>query len=108
MHAKIAIGDDSWLTVGSANLNEHSLFNDTEVNLVTDDAALARGVREQLWSEHLNQDCRGADPLELIETAWRKAVTARPPYENPLRPLPSVSRRSARLLGPLKGLMVDG
>jgi phosphatidylserine/phosphatidylglycerophosphate/cardiolipin synthase-like enzyme len=108
VHAKVAIVDDSWLTVGSANLNEHSLFNDTEVNLVTDDATLARGVREQLWSEHLNQDCRGADPLEVIETAWRKSVTARPPYESPLRPLPSVSRRSARLLGPLKGLMVDG
>ena len=24
---------DRWLTVGSANLNEHSLFNDTEVNI---------------------------------------------------------------------------
>jgi phosphatidylserine/phosphatidylglycerophosphate/cardiolipin synthase-like enzyme len=108
VHAKVAIVDDGWLTVGSANLNEHSLFNDTEVNVVTDDAVLARSVREQLWSEHLNQDCRGADPLEVIETAWRKSVTARPPYENPLRPLPSVSRRSARLLGPLKGLLVDG
>src|SRR6185437_11607338 len=30
VHAKIAIVDDSWLTIGSANLNEHSLFNDTE------------------------------------------------------------------------------
>ncbi len=108
VHAKVAIVDDGWLTIGSANLNEHSLFNDTEVNLVTDDAALARGVREQLWSEHLNQDCRGADPLEVIETAWRASVAATPPYENPLRPLPSVSRRSARLLGPLKGLFVDG
>ena len=108
VHAKVAIVDDSWLTVGSANLNEHSLFNDTEVNLVTDDAAVARSVRERLWSEHLNQDCRGADPLEIIETAWREAVAARPPYERPLRPLPAVSRRSARLLGPLKGLFVDG
>ena len=51
--------DDEWLTVGSANLNEHSLFNDTEVNVVTDDATLARSVREQLWSEHLAFDCSG-------------------------------------------------
>ena len=35
VHAKIAIVDDEWLTIGSANLNEHSLFNDTEMNLVT-------------------------------------------------------------------------
>jgi hypothetical protein len=31
VHAKIAIVDDRWLTLGSANLNEHSLFNDTEM-----------------------------------------------------------------------------
>jgi phosphatidylserine/phosphatidylglycerophosphate/cardiolipin synthase-like enzyme len=35
VHAKIGIVDDRWLTVGSANLTEHSLFNDTEVNIVT-------------------------------------------------------------------------
>ena len=34
VHAKIAIVDDRWLTLGSANLNEHSLFNDTEMNIV--------------------------------------------------------------------------
>ena len=33
-----AIVDDRWLTIGSANLNEHSLFNDTEMNIVTRDA----------------------------------------------------------------------
>ncbi|MEJ7741599.1 MAG: phospholipase D-like domain-containing protein [Nocardioidaceae bacterium] len=42
VHAKIGIVDDQWLTVGSANLNEHSLFNDSEMNVVTCDAALAR------------------------------------------------------------------
>jgi phosphatidylserine/phosphatidylglycerophosphate/cardiolipin synthase-like enzyme len=35
VHAKIGIVDDRWLTVGSANLNEHSLFDDSEVNIVT-------------------------------------------------------------------------
>ena len=38
VHAKIAIVDDRWLTLGSANLNEHSFFNDTEMNIVTCDA----------------------------------------------------------------------
>ncbi|MGA8362813.1 MAG: phosphatidylserine/phosphatidylglycerophosphate/cardiolipin synthase family protein [Candidatus Dormiibacterota bacterium] len=108
VHAKVAIVDDEWLTVGSANLNEHSLFNDTEVNLVTDDPALARRVREQLWSEHLAIDCSGRDSLEVIESEWRRILSAPPPHRQPLRPLPAVSRRSARLLGPLKGLAVDG
>ena len=39
VHAKVAIVDDRWLTIGSANLNEHSLFNDSEVNVVTHDEA---------------------------------------------------------------------
>jgi phosphatidylserine/phosphatidylglycerophosphate/cardiolipin synthase-like enzyme len=29
VHSKIGIVDDAWMTVGSANLNEHSFFNDT-------------------------------------------------------------------------------
>ena len=41
VHAKVGIIDDNWLTLGSANLNEHSLFNDTEMNLVTHDPDLA-------------------------------------------------------------------
>ncbi|MGA7987041.1 MAG: phospholipase D family protein [Candidatus Dormiibacterota bacterium] len=108
VHAKVGIVDDQWLTVGSANLNEHSLFNDTEVNLVTDDGGLARSVREQLWSEHLAFDCSGRDPVEVIESQWRRVLRDTPPYRQPLRRLPAVSRRSARLLGPVKGLMVDG
>ena len=42
VHAKIGIVDDRWLTIGSANLNERSMFNDSEVNVVTLDEALAR------------------------------------------------------------------
>jgi phosphatidylserine/phosphatidylglycerophosphate/cardiolipin synthase-like enzyme len=108
VHAKVCVVDDAWLTVGSANLNEHSLFNDTEVNLVTDDATLARHVRERLWSEHLGEECAGRDPIEVVETLWRPALTASAPFTRPLRPLPAISRRSARLKGPLKGLLVDG
>ena len=45
VHAKIGIVDDRWMTIGSANLNDHSLFNDTELNIVTNDRALARETR---------------------------------------------------------------
>src|SRR5262249_11027037 len=41
VHAKIGIVDDRWLTIGSANLNAHSFFNDTEVNVQVCDQALA-------------------------------------------------------------------
>ena len=56
VHAKVGIVDDRWLTVGSANLNAHSLINDTEMNVVTDDAGLARDTRVRLWAEHLELD----------------------------------------------------
>ncbi len=108
VHAKVAVVDDRWLTVGSANLNEHSLFNDTEVNVVTDDAALARSVRERLWMEHLGEDCRGADAARRSSTSAGGRCSAAEPSPAALRALPSTSRRSARLVGPLKGLVVDG
>src|SRR3954454_14243816 len=74
VHAKVGIVDDRWLTVGSANLNAHSLLNDTEMNVVTDDAALARATRERLWAEHLEvaiDDVAGRPPGEVIDTLWR-------------------------------------
>ena len=74
VHAKVGIVDDRWLTVGSANLNAHSLLNDTEMNVVTDDAALARATRVRLWAEHLELDpetVAGADPAALVDEHWR-------------------------------------
>ncbi len=40
VHAKVGIVDDRWLTIGSANLNEHSLLNDSEMNVLTCDPDL--------------------------------------------------------------------
>ena len=108
VHAKVGIVDDRWVTVGSANLNEHSLFNDTEVNVVSDDAQLARTLRDRLWSEHLEMDCSGQDPLVVLEEVWRPRLADHSGKRHRLRALPAVSRRSARLMGPLKGLLVDG
>src|SRR5204862_3546221 len=70
VHAKVGIVDDAWMTIGSANLNEHSLFNDSEMNVVTCDAALARETRLRLWAEHLERDADG-DPCRVIDEHWR-------------------------------------
>jgi phosphatidylserine/phosphatidylglycerophosphate/cardiolipin synthase-like enzyme len=117
VHAKVGIVDDSWLTVGSANLNEHSLFNDTEMNVVTDDPALARETRLRLWAEHLEQsvDDLAGDPAEVIDGRWKpisaeqlERLKSGQPLTHRVVRLPGVSRRSERLLGPLQGLIVDG
>jgi phosphatidylserine/phosphatidylglycerophosphate/cardiolipin synthase-like enzyme len=118
VHAKVGIVDDRWLTVGSANLNAHSLMNDTEMNVVTDDAELARGTRHRLWAEHLELEpeaVRGLSARELVDEHWipiafeqlrREREDAEPTHR--LIALPGVSKRSGRLLGPLTGLIDDG
>ena len=117
VHAKIGIVDDAWLTIGSANLNEHSLFNDTEMNVVTHDAALARQTRLRLWSEHLElpSDQIAGAPAQVIDDYWKpisKEQLARRQAGQPLTHrlvwLPHVSKRSERLLGPIQGLLLDG
>ena len=117
VHAKIGIVDDRWLTLGSANLNEHSLFNDTEVNLVVDDPVLAATTRRRLWAEHLELplDRVAGDPATLVDDVWRPTASeqlarrrAGAPPTHRLLLLPGVSRRARRLLGPIQSLLVDG
>ena len=117
VHAKVAIVDDRWLTVGSANLNEHSLFNDTEVNVATCDAVLARHTRLALWAEHLDRTVEdvGDDPSTVIDQLWRPIAEAQLhhqksgfPLTHRLMQLPAVSRRAERLVGPMRGLLIDG
>jgi phosphatidylserine/phosphatidylglycerophosphate/cardiolipin synthase-like enzyme len=118
VHAKIAVVDDRWLTVGSANLNEHSLFNDSEVNLVSCEPELARGTRERLWAEHLElplDQVRGREPSRLVDERWFPIAEEQldrrnrdEPLTHRLVRLPGASRRSRRLFGPLQGLVVDG
>jgi phosphatidylserine/phosphatidylglycerophosphate/cardiolipin synthase-like enzyme len=118
VHAKVGIVDDRWLTVGSANLNSHSLLNDTEMNVVTDDGRLARATRERLWAEHLELplgDVAGVGPVELIDRRWRPIAAEQldrrengRPASHHLIALPGVSKRSRRLLGPLQELFDDG
>ncbi len=117
VHAKVGIVDDRWLTIGSANLNNHSLFNDSEVNVVMCDADLARTTRLRLWAEHLERsiDEVSGNPTTLVDEVWkptaqeqRQRREAALPLTARIAALPQVSKRSMRLLGPLQGLVVDG
>jgi phosphatidylserine/phosphatidylglycerophosphate/cardiolipin synthase-like enzyme len=106
VHAKLGIVDDGWLAVGSANLNEHSLFNDTEACVITCDEAVVRAARLRLWREHLRRDDVDGEPHRVIDEIWRPAAEGR--ELDRLELLPHVSRRSRSFLGPVNGLLVDG
>lgn len=117
VHAKIGIVDDTWLTLGSANLNERSLFNDTEMNVVCCDAELARAVRLRLWGEHLDAEPGDLDgpAADVIDQRWKpisheqaERRRAGEPPTHRLTDIPAVSRRTDRLRGPLRQLVVDG
>ncbi|MBV8396813.1 MAG: phospholipase [Actinobacteria bacterium] len=117
VHAKIAIVDDRWMTIGSANLNEHSLFNDTEANLVVADERVARALRLRLWSEHLecSESELEGEVVDVVDNRWRPCaeeqrarLTRGEALTHRLALLPGVSRRARGLLGPLDGLLVDG
>ena len=117
VHAKVGIVDDRWLTLGSANLNAHSFYNDSEVNLITCDAALARDTRLRLWAAHLERDIDevAGDPRSVIDELWRPIAAEQRQRRDRgellthgLVELPATSRRSERLLGPLQSLLVDG
>ncbi|MDP9375128.1 MAG: phospholipase D family protein, partial [Chloroflexota bacterium] len=73
VHAKVAVIDDEWYTVGSANLNRRGLAKDTEINVQAIDPEGARALRLRLWAEHLRCDIdeiADTDPSELIDTVW--------------------------------------
>jgi phosphatidylserine/phosphatidylglycerophosphate/cardiolipin synthase-like enzyme len=117
VHAKVGIVDDRWLTLGSANLNAHSFYNDSEVNIVTCNEPLARDTRLRLWAAHLERDIDQIDhdPNTVIDELWRPIAAEQrqrrnrgEPMTHKLVQLPATSRRSKRLLGPLQALLVDG
>jgi phosphatidylserine/phosphatidylglycerophosphate/cardiolipin synthase-like enzyme len=75
VHAKVAIIDDEWLTIGSANLNNRGLITDSEINVSVTDPAVAKALRCRLWAEHLGvreDDIASADPIAMIDGAWKQ------------------------------------
>jgi len=65
LHAKTAIVDDAFVTVGSYNMDERSWRKNLELNLAVEDAAFAQHVRG--WFE---RDLAEATPVELA--TWRE------------------------------------
>ncbi|MGO8949235.1 MAG: phospholipase D-like domain-containing protein [Ktedonobacterales bacterium] len=64
IHGKVAVVDDLWWTVGSANLNSRGMYSDAEINIVVLDAAGARSLRRSLWAEHLRREVGDIASLE--------------------------------------------
>ena len=80
VHAKIALVDDVWCTIGSANIGNRSFFGDTELNASFWHAPTVRALRRELLSEHLGRDTAHLDEraaLRLYREVARKNAARR-------------------------------
>ena len=55
IHSKLLLVDDTFMTVGSANLNIRSMTVDSEINLATVNPQLVRDLRQRIWENHSNK-----------------------------------------------------
>ncbi len=66
VHAKMAIVDDAWVTIGSANLDHGGLLRNTELNVTCWDPTVARALRRDLFAEHLEEETASLDPAAAL------------------------------------------
>ena len=76
LHAKVAVIDGHWATVGSSNLDPLSLLLAREANVVVDDAAFARDLRERLIHA-MAHESRQIDPATYASRPWRQRLLDR-------------------------------
>ncbi len=66
VHAKIAIVDGVWATIGSCNIAGRSFFSDTELNASFWHQETAHRFRNDLFKEHLGMDVSHLSDLEAL------------------------------------------
>lgn len=65
IHSKLMIIDDSFITLGSANLNARSMVGDSEINIASAEHGLAKAARQRVWGNLAGSDLDGGDLREL-------------------------------------------
>ncbi len=76
MHAKVAVVDGAWATVGSFNIDPFSLLLAREANLAVSDASFAAELRTSLW-DAIERDGRR---VELARASLLTRILARMSY----------------------------
>jgi cardiolipin synthase A/B len=69
LHAKVAVIDSVWATVGSSNLDPLSLLLAREANIVVQDAAFAQTLRQRLLLAIANEGKR-VDATQMANRPW--------------------------------------
>lgn len=73
LHAKVAVIDARWATVGSSNLDPLSLLLAREANVVVDDPVFARELRARL-EDAMEKGGIQVDPATYANRPWRQRL----------------------------------
>ncbi len=76
LHAKVAVIDGHWATVGSSNLDPLSLLLAREANVVVNDAGFARDLQARL-EEVMQLEGSRVDPVVFANRPWTQRVLDR-------------------------------
>ena len=79
LHAKVAVVDGQWATVGSSNIDPFSLLLAREANLVVQDAGFAGELRASLLAAIADDAIRVGDGYG-VRRSWRDRLVARISY----------------------------
>ncbi|HUV99955.1 MAG TPA: cardiolipin synthase ClsB [Gallionella sp.] len=79
LHAKVAVVDGQWTTVGSSNIDPFSLMLALEANLAVQDAGFAGELRASLLAAIANDALRVGDGYGVTRS-WRDRLVARVSY----------------------------
>nr|WP_315212096.1 phospholipase D-like domain-containing protein [uncultured Duganella sp.] len=79
IHSKLMLIDDTFMTVGSANLNLRSMAVDSEINLATVNPQLVRELRKRIWGSLTAGQIDGGDggrkDIKLAYEKWNKHMS---------------------------------
>ena len=96
VHAKIALIDDGWCTIGSTNIGNRSFYGDSELNASFWHEETVRALRVALLAEHLGED---TSPLgdRAAMGRYREVARANHPRWQAGEPLDGRGERALRL-----------
>ncbi len=73
LHAKVAVIDGHWATVGSSNLDPLSLLLAREANVVVDDRSFARALQARL-EQAMAEGGQRVDPQAYADRPWQQRL----------------------------------
>lgn len=89
IHAKLMIVDDTFMTLGSANINTRSMETDSELNIIHDRPEVSKPARQRLWDLH-TKNYGGQRISDMSQDdahkAWQKILKVNRPRQKNGRP----------------------